>query len=82
MFGYITVNRPELKIKDYDTYHSFYCGLCHILYERFGLRGQVTLTYDMTFLVMLLLVVVAVSVGLERSLQGGREKEQKEKKQG
>lgn len=54
MFGYVQIRKPELKIKDYDTYHSFYCGLCHILYERFGIRGQVTLTYDMTFLVMLL----------------------------
>ena len=54
MFGYVQIRKPELKIKDYDTYHSFYCGLCHILYERFGIRGQVTLTYDMTFLVLLL----------------------------
>ena len=54
MFGYVQIRKPELKVKDYDTYHSFYCGLCHILLERFGIRGQITLTYDMTFLVLLL----------------------------
>jgi hypothetical protein len=54
LFGYVQIRKPELKIKDYDTYHSFYCGLCHILLERFGIRGQITLTYDMTFLVLLL----------------------------
>ena len=28
MFGYITINKPELKIKDFDIYHAYYCGLC------------------------------------------------------
>ena len=23
MFGYVVVNKPELKIKDFDTYQSF-----------------------------------------------------------
>ena len=54
MFGYIVVNKPELKIKDYDLYQSFYCGLCRTLHERFGRRGQVTLNYDLTFLAILL----------------------------
>jgi hypothetical protein len=54
MFGYVTVNKPELKIKEYNRYHAYYCGLCHTLKERHGLIGQMTLTYDMTFLVLLL----------------------------
>lgn len=54
MFGYIQVRKPELKIKDYDVYHAFYCGLCECLKKRHGLKGQITLTYDMTFLVILL----------------------------
>lgn len=54
MFGYIIVNKPELKIKDYETYRSYYCGLCRNLRKNYGLKGQMTLTYDMTFLVMLL----------------------------
>jgi len=54
MFGYITINESELKIKDYRRYRSYYCGLCRILKERFGRAGQITLSYDMTFLVILL----------------------------
>lgn len=54
MFGYVTVNKPELRIREYEVYHSYYCGLCHTLKERFGRMGQFTLTYDMTFLVILL----------------------------
>lgn len=54
MFGYVLINKPELKIKDFEMYISYYCGLCHTLGERHGLRGRVTLTYDMTFLLMLL----------------------------
>ncbi len=54
MFGYITVNREELKVKELDRYQSYYCGLCHALHMRHGRAGQLTLTYDMTFLVILL----------------------------
>ena len=28
MFGYIVMNKPEIKFKDFDLYRSFYCGLC------------------------------------------------------
>lgn len=54
MFGYITINKPEMKFKDFDVYHSFYCGLCKVLKERYGKAGQMTLTYDCTFLTVLL----------------------------
>ncbi|MDY3920429.1 MAG: DUF5685 family protein [Candidatus Limivivens sp.] len=54
MFGYITINKSELKVKEYDRYHSFYCGLCKVLKDKYGRVGQMTLTYDMTFLVILL----------------------------
>ena len=54
MFGYIAINKAEMKFKDFDVYHAYYCGLCHCLKEKFGRRGQMTLSYDMTFLVILL----------------------------
>ena len=55
MFGYISINKAEMKFKDYDVYHSYYCGLCKVLKECYGRRGQVTLSFDMTFLVICLL---------------------------
>lgn len=54
MFGYIVVNQPELRIREWEMYHSYYCGLCRILKEKYGRVGQVTLSYDMTFILMLL----------------------------
>ena len=54
MFGYIAINKPEIKFKDYDMYQSYYCGLCKRLKECYGRRGQITLSYDMTFLIVLL----------------------------
>ena len=54
MFGYVLVNKPELKIKDFDLYRSYYCGICHALKESYGFTGRMTLNYDMTFLTMLL----------------------------
>lgn len=54
MFGYIAINKAEMKFKDYDMYHSYYCGLCKRLKDIYGRSGQMTLTYDMTFLIVLL----------------------------
>ena len=54
MFGYVTSNRDEMKIRDFKRYLSYYCGLCHALGSRYGKAAQLTLTYDMTFLVILL----------------------------
>lgn len=54
MFGYIIVNKADLKFKEFDIYHSYYCGLCKSLKEKYGKTGQMTLSYDMTFLIMLL----------------------------
>lgn len=54
MFGYVTAYKPELKMKDFYKYKAYYCGLCKVLREKHGFLGQLTLTYDMTFLVILL----------------------------
>lgn len=54
MFGYITIDKMELKMKDYYRYRAYYCGLCKTLKERHGRFGQMTLTYDMTFLIIVL----------------------------
>ena len=54
MFGYVLINKPELKIREFEVYQSYYCGLCHKLNKRHGLFGRLTLNYDMTFLAMML----------------------------
>ncbi len=54
MFGYVNINKPELKVKDFYKYKAYYCGLCRTLRKKYGPFGQLTLSYDMTFLVILL----------------------------
>ena len=54
MFGYVTICEPELKVKDLKKYRAYYCGLCRELKEEYGFMGQMTLTYDMTFAIILL----------------------------
>ena len=54
MFGYVTICEPELKVKDLKKYKAYYCGLCRMLKEEYGFSGQMTLTYDMTFAIILL----------------------------
>lgn len=54
MFGYVVVNKPELKFKEYDVYNKYYCGLCKTIKERHGFFARFTLSYDLTFLALLL----------------------------
>lgn len=54
MFGYVTVNKEELKIREFKRYRAYYCGLCKELGESYGSIGKLCLTYDMTFLSILL----------------------------
>lgn len=54
MFGYIVINKSEMKFREFDVYRSAYCGLCRELREKYGIAGQLTLTYDLTFVILLL----------------------------
>ena len=54
MFGYVTAFEPEMKVKDFRKYKAYYCGLCNTLKKKYGNIGQFTLTYDMTFAIVLL----------------------------
>lgn len=54
MFGYIGVNSKELTEENIHAYQSYYCGLCRCLKSNCGVKGQMLLNYDMTFLIILL----------------------------
>lgn len=54
MYGYIQTYRPDLRFREYDCYRSHYCGLCHVLQKRWGILKRMTLSYDLTFLLILL----------------------------
>lgn len=50
MFGYITPLKPELKIKEFETYKAYYCGLCQGIRHHFGHLPRIFLSYDVLFL--------------------------------
>jgi len=54
MFGFLTAGTQYLDENALIRYRSCYCGLCRSLGERYGIKGKLTLNYDMTFLVLLL----------------------------
>lgn len=54
MFGYVVADSEKLSESERDRYQGAYCGLCHRLQEKYGSTGRMTLTYDMTFLSILL----------------------------
>ena len=68
MFGYIVPNHMELKIREYEEYRGYYCGLCICLKEKYGLRGRLTLNYDLVFLNLLLTALYEQpdSIGFEK----------------
>lgn len=53
MFGYIRIDKPELKVREYETYKAVYCTLCKKLGKNYGLLSRLTLSYDFTFLALL-----------------------------
>ncbi len=52
MFGYVTINKPELKIKEYQAYKGVYCTLCKEMGKEYGLLSRFLLSYDGAFYVM------------------------------
>ncbi len=54
MFGYIYVNRKNLTEESRKQYEAYYCGLCRVLKQNSGVKAQMLLNYDMTFLVILM----------------------------
>lgn len=54
MFGYVTPLKPEMKIREYETFRAYYCGVCMYIKENFGNIPRMALNYDMAFLAILL----------------------------
>ena len=54
MLGVMTVRKEELKFREFDRYRGFYCGLCRAIGQRCGKACRMALSFEMTFLSMLL----------------------------
>ena len=54
MFGYVRPLKGELKLREYEQFKSLYCGLCRKLKYDYGWISSFMLSYDLTFLAMLI----------------------------
>lgn len=53
MFGYIIPSKPDLTIRDFNTYRAVYCGLCKTLSNKFTASSRILVGYDFVFLALL-----------------------------
>ena len=54
MLGYVMAYKPELKMREYEAYRAYYCGVCKAVADRFGQLPRLALSYDFAFLALLL----------------------------
>lgn len=54
MLGVMTVRQPELRFREFDRYRGIYCGLCRAIGKRCGASCRLALSFEMTFMAMLL----------------------------
>ena len=57
MFGYVRPEKPDLLMRDFAAYKAVYCGLCKTIGSSCGQIPRLAVTYDMTFLSILLLAL-------------------------
>lgn len=55
MFGFVTASYKELSKEQQDRYQAVYCGICRCIRNQAGQRARLSLSYDMTFLALLLM---------------------------
>lgn len=57
MFGYVRPEKGDLLVRDFTDYKAVYCGLCKALGKRCGQVMRSAVSYDMTFLALLLIAL-------------------------
>jgi len=67
MFGYIVPEKPEMKIKEYEQFRAYYCGVCNSIGKRYGQLERFTLSYDSAFLAVLLSAVANERIKVKKA---------------
>lgn len=65
MFGYVNVYKDELKVCEYNQFRAYYCGLCKAIGRLCSQPARLGLSYDMTFLAILLSALDSGAVSTE-----------------
>lgn len=54
MLGYVITDKNELKVREYEVYQGYYCGICKSIARRCGQVPRMFLSYDAVFLALVL----------------------------
>ena len=54
MFGYVRIYKPDLRVRDASYYRNVYCSLCQQIGHDYGLPYRYFVSYDLTFLAIVL----------------------------
>lgn len=65
MFGYIRPHKAELLMKEFTRFRAAYCGLCKQISQRYGQIPRMSVSYDLTFLALLLIALSADDAQIE-----------------
>ena len=66
MFGYVRTDTPYLYIKDERLYRAMYCGLCKGIAQTSGNAARMGLSYDITFLSVVMHNILGIDVKIEK----------------
>lgn len=66
MFGYVRADTPYLYIKDDILYRAMYCGVCKGIAKTCGHAARMGLSYDVTFLSVILHNIAGIDVKIEK----------------
>lgn len=54
MLGYVIPDKGELKVREYEIYTGYYCGICKYIGKTYGQLPRMVLSYDATFIALML----------------------------
>ena len=52
MFGYVIPRKSELRVREWESYRAYYCGLCKELGREYGFLSRFVLNYDLVLLAL------------------------------
>jgi len=65
MYGYIRPYYPDLRVREYELYRAYYCGLCRQMGRYTGQLSRLTLSYDMTFFAIIRSVATSEKIEVD-----------------
>lgn len=68
LFGYVTIFKDELLVREFNEYKAVYCGLCKSLGKEYGVLSRAILSYDCTFYALFLLALKGDCPGYEKKM--------------